>query len=93
MEYSYNSESLSRHRVSISDVNEVLAESNSSTCDFELPFGSNGNLRVMFVGYNLAGRLLEIGVEFISELTAYVFHAQAISPRYRRIYEQWFRRL
>ena len=88
MQYKYNDESLNRHKVSSSDVNEVLAASNITTREFDLPLSSDDNLRVMFVGYNLAGRLLEIGVELITETNAYVFHAQTGSPKYRKLYEQ-----
>ena len=46
------------------------------------------NLRIMFVGYNLAGRLLEIGIEYKSEIRGYIFHAQSVSPKYRKLYEE-----
>jgi hypothetical protein len=78
LDYKYNDESLRRHKVSPADVNEVLAESNVTTRNFDLPIAQEDNLRIMFVGYNFAGRLIEIGVEFISEYEAYVFHAQTV---------------
>lgn len=75
MEYTYNNRSLLRHYVSTSDIHEVLAISNITTRSFDLSLSQQDNLRLMFVGYNLAGRLLEIGVELISETKAHIFHA------------------
>lgn len=86
--YEYNQDSLDRHKVSRADVNEVLANSNITTRDFDLSLGQNDELRLMFVGYNLSGRLLEVGVEFVSEVKAYIFHAQTVSPKYRKCYEE-----
>ena len=88
MEYRYNDSGLNGHEVSRSDVNEVLAVYNPTTRDFDLPMSKGDNLRIMFVGYNFAGRLLEVGVEFISEGESYVFHAQTVSPQYRKVYEE-----
>ena len=61
MEYGYNDHGLSKHKVSRLDVIEVLSLANITTREFDMPLGVNGNLRIMFVGYNSAGRLLEIG--------------------------------
>lgn len=88
MEYNYNNESLSRHNVSRSDVNEILAASNITTRAFDLLLSHGDNLRVMFVGLNLASRLIEVGVEFINENEAYIFHAQTVSPKYRKLYKE-----
>jgi hypothetical protein len=86
--YSYNDKSLERHGVSYSDVDEVLDRNNISRRDFDMSLSRCDNLRVMFVGCNLAGRLLEVGVEFIDEGNACVFHGQTVSPRYRKFYEE-----
>jgi hypothetical protein len=88
VEYSYNNESLRRHEITRTDVDEVLAVDNPTTRDFDLPLSNYGRLRLMFVGYNFSGRLLEIGVEFISEIKAHIFHAQTVSPRYRKFYNE-----
>ncbi len=88
MEYVYNDKGLAKHRVSRLDVDQVLSISNSSTRDFDLDLGLDDHLRIMFVGYNHAGRLLEVGVEFFSEEKAIVFHGQAVSPKYKRLYEE-----
>jgi hypothetical protein len=71
-----------------SDVNQVLDVLNSTTRAFDLPLSRRDNLRMMFVGYNFAGQLLEAGVEFFSEQQAYVFHGQPISPKYRKLYKE-----
>jgi hypothetical protein len=88
MEYEYNEENLRRHGVSITEADEVLDINNPTRRDFDMSLSRRERLRIMFVGFNSAGRLLEIGVEFISENKAYVFHGQAVSPLYRRLYEE-----
>ncbi|HEY9870605.1 MAG TPA: hypothetical protein V6D08_15675 [Candidatus Obscuribacterales bacterium] len=88
MNYRYNQESLDRHGVSRSDVDEVLAVTNVTTRGFDMELADEGNLRIMFVGYNFAGRLLEVGVEFMSEIEVRVFHAQAVSPKYCQLYKE-----
>jgi hypothetical protein len=88
MEYAYNSKSLGRHGVCISDVNEILAMNNVTTREFDMPLSGSDNLRIMFVGYTFAGCLVEIGVEFMSEHQAYVFHGQTVSPKYRKLYQE-----
>jgi len=88
MQYDYNDENLRRHGVTRSEVEEVLDEDNTMTREFDMLLSRRGRLRTMFVGYNLAARLLEIGVELIDQDNAYVFHGQAISPRYRKLYEE-----
>ncbi len=88
MQYGYNNLSLRHHKVSLSDVDQVLEISNITTRDFDLSLSDDDNLRIMFVGYNFAGRMLEVGVEFTNENKAYVFHAQTVSPKYRKLYEE-----
>jgi uncharacterized DUF497 family protein len=87
MEYKYNDESLKRHGVLRKDADEVLAEENILTRDFELQLSVTGETRVMFVGFNEAGRLLEVAVEFQKNAKPYIFHAQTASPKFRKLYE------
>jgi hypothetical protein len=87
MKYTYNDESLKRRGVSRQDVDEVLAETNVSTREFELPLSSTDNPRTMFVGFNNSGRLFEIGIEFEEKEILRVFHTQTVSPEFRRLYE------
>ena len=88
MEYGYNDENLRPHGVNRSEVEEVLDVDNTMARDFDMLLSRYGRLRTMFVGYNLSARLLEIGVEFIDENKAYVFHGQTVSPLYRKLYEE-----
>ena len=88
MKYTYNDESLIRHGAARKDVDEVLSDKNISRRDFELLQSIDGNLRLMFVGFNSAGRLLEIGVQFIDENYEHIFHAQAVSPKFHKLYEE-----
>jgi hypothetical protein len=37
----------------------------------------------MFVGFTMAGRLLEVGMEFVSDEREHVFHAMDATKRYR----------
>ena len=74
--------------VSRDDVNEIMDLENTSRRNFDLPLSLGERLRVMLVEFNQAGRLLEVGVEFVSEDYAYVFHAQKVSPRYRKLYKE-----
>ncbi len=88
MEYEYHDHNLSKHGVSRSDVGEVLAVSNMTTREFDISLSNKDNLRIIFVGFNYAGRLLEIGAELKSENKAYIFHGQSVSPHYRKLYEE-----
>ena len=88
MEYGYNDESLKRHGVSRTDINEVLDVENPTKRNFDLALSLDEDPRTMFVGFNLAGRLLEVGVEFIGVNYAYLFHAQTVSPKYRKLYKE-----
>jgi hypothetical protein len=42
----------------------------------------------MFVGYTFTERLLEIGLRYLSPDEVYVFHAQSVSPQYKKLSEQ-----
>lgn len=41
----------------------------------------------MVVGYTFTERLLEIGLRYITPDAVYVFHAQTVSPNYRKLFE------
>jgi hypothetical protein len=46
-----------------------------------------GNDRLMFVGFDSSGRLLEAGVEYIdNEDVELVFHANDATPKYKKLY-------
>jgi len=69
----YNDESLKRHKVLHSEVDEVLF----SAIWEEIPPSERGNNRLMFVGFTAEGRLLEIGVEYFDDQDReHVFHAR-----------------
>lgn len=42
----------------------------------------------MIVGYTFGERLLEIGLRYKSADSVYVFHAQTVSPQYRKMFEE-----
>ncbi len=69
----YNDESLKRHKVSHSEVNEALF----SAVWEEIPPSDRGNNRLMFVGFTGEGRLLEVGVEYFDDQDReHIFHAR-----------------
>lgn len=81
----YNKDSLSRHGVSEEEADEVLARG----VWFPLDPSERGNDRLMFVGFTLAGRLLEVGVEYFdAEDREHIFHANDAAEPYRKAMEQ-----
>jgi hypothetical protein len=81
----YNFESLNRHGITPEMIDEVLTgsmvsyfaidEENEDTCE-------------MLVGYTFAEKLIEIGLRYKSADSVYVFHAQPVSPQFRKRYEE-----
>ncbi|MBS2010085.1 MAG: hypothetical protein JST01_23755 [Cyanobacteria bacterium SZAS TMP-1] len=43
---------------------------------------------MMLVGYTFTERLLEIGIRYKSATEVYIFHAQTVSPQYRKLFEE-----
>ena len=54
--------------------------------DFYLKPSMQGNNRLMFVGFTMAGTLCEVGVEFVSETEWQVFHAMPATKTYRTLF-------
>lgn len=80
----YNWESLDRHGITTEMIDEVfdglmisffLIEEGDDTCE-------------MLVGYTLQERLLEIGLRYVEADAVYVFHAQNVSPQFRKRFEE-----
>lgn len=80
----YNYESLDRHGVTVQEADEVYA----TGCDFDLDPGSDGNDRLMVVGWTSAGRLLEVGIEYLPDGNEHIFHACAATTAYRELFEK-----
>ena len=86
-----NYESLNRHNVTEEECNQVTEDDNRTTEEFDEDFSSDGNWRLMFVGFSKAGRLLEIGVEFIKIEHGYwtnIYHADDATPAWQRRYNE-----
>lgn len=81
----YNQESLDRHEITAEMIEEVLAGSMVSY--FALDDEEGGTCE-MLVGYTFAERLIEIGLRYKTADTLFVFHAQTVSPKYRKRYEE-----
>jgi uncharacterized DUF497 family protein len=75
----YNTENLTKHGVTATEVDEVLSD--SRTIWLDLGPSRDGNDRLIFIGLTKGGRALEVGIELISE-DEYVFHAMAASEHY-----------
>ena len=80
----YNWDSLNRHGVTTEIIDEVLlgtmvsyfsVDEADETCE-------------ILVGYTFTERLLEIGLRYHSPNEVYVFHAQTVSPQYRKLFEE-----
>lgn len=87
----FNYESLSRHKVTEDECNQVTADDNRTTEEFDEGYNSLGNWRLMFVGFTKIGRLLEIGVEFIKSnqgYRAHVYHADDATPDSQKRYNE-----
>lgn len=84
MVYEYNWDSLNRHGVTPKMINEVL---DGSMVTY-IPIEDANDTCEMIVGYTLTERLLEIGIRYKSENFAFIFHAQTVSPEYRKLFEE-----
>ncbi len=80
----YDDDNLKKHKVTCQEVDQVLDSRNLTTRVFDLAPARNGNERAMFVGLTLQGRLIEAGVEAISDTNEHVFHAMNATQQYRR---------
>ncbi len=73
MTRSYNVRNLQRHNVSTDEIVEVLRS--PLTLTLELPPSNRGNYRVMWIGFTLNLRRLEIGIEYLPGDHDHAFHA------------------
>lgn len=80
----YNWESLDRHGITAEMIDEVLQGSMVSY----FPIDDPDDTCEMVVGYTFTERLLEIGLRYLSADSVYVFHAQTVSPQYRKMFEE-----
>lgn len=79
----YDDGNLKKHDVTRQEVDQVLDERNLSNRVFDLIPARNGNERAMFVGLTLEGRLIEVGVEAVSDTDDHAFHAMDATKQYR----------
>ncbi len=79
----YDDTNLKKHKVTRQEVDQVLDSRNLTTHVFDLPPARNGNERAMFVGSTMEGRLIEVGVEAVSDKDEHVFHAMNATKQYR----------
>ena len=80
----YNWESLNRHGITAEMIDEILQGSIVSYFAID----DEDDTCEMLVGYTFTERLLEIGLRYTSTDSVYVFHAQTVSPEYRKRFEE-----
>ncbi len=84
MKTTYNYQSLDKHGIKEEEVDDVYALGR----DFDLEPSIDGNDRIMVVGWTSAGRLLEIGIEYLPDGNEHIFHACDATKYYRRLFEK-----
>jgi len=80
----YNYESLDKHGVTEQEADEVYATGK----DFDLEPSSSGNDRIMVVGWTAAGRLLEVGIEYMPHGHDHIFHTSDATKPYCELFEK-----
>lgn len=80
----YNWDSLNRHGISAEMIDEVFAGSMVSYFSLD----DADDTCEMLVGYTFGERLLEIGLRYRSPSTVYIFHAQSVSPQFKKLFEK-----
>jgi hypothetical protein len=80
--FGFNQDSLKRHNVTERECLEALAD------EQEVDDGESrdGNPTVMWLGMTMAGRLLEVGVEYLPSMD-WVYHADDARSHYRKRYK------
>lgn len=86
MEPEYLDEELQEHGVTRRDADFVLQS--DLTVEEQMEDGTGGTLRIMFVGFDSNGRLLEIGVEYRDNRPDLIFHGNHATPYYARLFEE-----
>jgi hypothetical protein len=81
-------DSINRHKVSIEEVQNVLASDISFYEDLEP--SERGHNRVMMIGWTEYGRILEIGIEFFPDYD-HIFHAKDAGKSYVQAFEKRLR--
>ena len=80
----YNWDSLNRHGITPELIDEVLQGSMVSYFALD----DADDTCEMLVGYTFTERLLEIGLRYVSADSVFIFHAQAVSPEFRKRFEE-----
>jgi len=84
----YDDENLEKHGLSRDDADELLET--DIKIEEPMPNSERGNARVMLIGFNSIGQLLEIGIEVFSINRIHVFHGKKANKRHRALFEQGF---
>ena len=79
MAFTFNDDSLKRGKVSPEECLEALADPFKTYYD-DLP-SERGNPRRMWVGYTLAERRLEVGVEYMINNIEHIYHARKLKGK------------
>jgi hypothetical protein len=82
LQFTFNTESLKRHRVSKKECLEVIMNPLSAYLDEAV--SNRENARRLYVGFTLSVRLLEVGVEYMSDNRWHIYHAKRANAHNRR---------
>jgi uncharacterized DUF497 family protein len=82
----YNDANLSKNKVSRAEIDEVMRSPVSVW--FPLDRSHRKNERVMVVGFTLSLRILEIGIEILSDDSLNYFHTMSATKLYRIKFEE-----
>ena len=92
---SINKKSLRKHEITWEQVQETMTDPMRAVFDVYkdemYKFDDASILRQMIVGSTYADVLLEVGVEMIGNEALHIFHAQKVSPGYRKKYKEWLK--
>jgi len=83
--FGFNNHSLKRHKVKPLECLQALADPNKK--EGLISESSNGNPTIIWIGSTMAGRLLEVGVEYLEDMD-WIFHADSVGSHYKKLYEK-----
>jgi hypothetical protein len=82
--FGFNNHSLRRHKVKPRECMQALADPNKK--EAQISESKNGNPTIIWIGGTMAGRLLEVGVEYLEDMD-WIFHANFARSHYKKLYE------
>ena len=80
----YNDENLRKNKVAREEIDQIMRS--HSSLWLPLTKSRRGNERTMVIGFTLTGRILEVGIEIMSDVeeTLFYFHVMDAGKTYRK---------